>query len=54
MKSGSKVTQEEACELFNNFYPDSQISSSSVSKVCSKFMETGSVATKHKVGNQNQ
>lgn len=45
-----KNTQEEACELFNSLYPNSQISCSTVFKVCSMFMETGSVATKRKNG----
>lgn len=38
------------CELFNSLYPVSQISFSTVSKVRSKFTETGSVVTKRKSG----
>lgn len=38
-----KQAKEEAYEFFNNLYPNSRISRSTVSKVCSKFMETGGV-----------
>ncbi|GFG40862.1 hypothetical protein Cfor_02480, partial [Coptotermes formosanus] len=36
-------TQQEVCDLFNEKYPDRPISQSTVSKVESKFRETGNV-----------
>lgn len=43
-------TYQETCELFNELYPDHQINRSTVSKICTKFLETGDVANKRKTG----
>lgn len=41
---GDKMrSQLEVCEMFNNVYPDQQITQSTVSKIYHKFEETGSV-----------
>ncbi|XP_054263254.1 uncharacterized protein LOC128986764 [Macrosteles quadrilineatus] len=45
-----KRTQLEACDIFNNLYPDRQINRATVSKICNKFAETGDVASKPRSG----
>ncbi|KAJ8951411.1 hypothetical protein NQ318_006840 [Aromia moschata] len=51
---GNKTrTQEEVCNLFNAKYPDNPITQSTVSKIESKFRETGDVKDLPKSGRPN-